>query len=253
MGVRPPTRRQAAAYNYSVIGRELFLIEHRGRVVQAHFPRYIPEAFGDKPWSMLDVGGGSGGLSDYLHEQFPQSRATILDISPDLLDSNVRHPWKTIIQGSATDLASHVGGQSYDLICIHNLLHHVVDGSYRSSGRLVESVLRQAHGLLAPGGRLSLFEMSYRGWPSEALCGRIIFELTSHRLVGPLCRMFGANTGGVGVRFLPECAWRGLLDRMQFDILDFVQAEPYTIPLYVRIPLLMRIAEPVHFWCRAKQ
>jgi len=252
MGVRPPTRRQTTAYNYSIMGRDVFLREHRGWVVRDHFDRYLRETFGDRPWSMLDVGGGSGALSDYLHELSPQSRSTVLDISPDLLESNSRGAWKTIVQGSATELAAHVGQQRYDLVCIHNLLHHVVDGSYRSSGRRVESVLRQAREVLAPGGRLSLFEMSYRGWPVETLCGRLIFELTSSRVLGPLCRPFGANTGGVGVRFLPETTWRHLLDQSQFEILELVKVDPFRFPLYVRIPLLMRVAEPVHFWCKAR-
>lgn len=249
MGLRPPTRRQAAAYNFRLKGREAFLTEDRGLVVQSHFGRYIREAFGDRPWSMLDVGGASGDLCDYLHEHFPHLRATVLDISPDLLNENVRAPWKTIVEGSATELVSCLGQQSFDLICIHNLLHHVVDGKYHSSGRQVERVLQQTRELLAPNGRLSLFEMSYRGWPIETLCGRIIFELTSNRVIGPLCRPLGANTGGVGVRFQPETAWRDMLARSGFDILEFVRTVPFRFPLYVRVPLAMRLAEPVHFWC----
>lgn len=253
MSLRPPTRRQAAAYNYTLKEREVFLLEHRGRVVQSHLGRYIKDAFGDKPWSMLDVGGGTGALCDYLHEQFPHSRATVLDISPDLLGANVPAPWKTILQGSATDLASLLGRQSFDLVCIHSLLHHVVDGKYHSSGRQVERVLQQVQDVLAPGGRLSLFELSYRGWPIETLSGRIIFELTSSRLLGPLCRRLGANAGGVGVRFLPESAWRDMLERLGFNILEVARAEPYQFPLYVRAPLAMRIVEPVHFWCEARR
>jgi hypothetical protein len=37
MGVRPPTRRQVTAYNYSLTGREVFLKEHRGWLVRSHF------------------------------------------------------------------------------------------------------------------------------------------------------------------------------------------------------------------------
>jgi|GEM_PF-2758937 len=250
MELRPPTRRQAAIYNYAEKGRAAFLEEHRGRVVQMHLERYIREAFGDRPWSMLDVGGGSGILSDYLHEQFPQSRATVLDISPELLDANVRAPWKTVLRGSATDLAARAGGKRFDLVCIHNVLHHVVDGGYRSSGMRVRSVVRQVYDILAPRGHISLFEMSYRGWPVESLSGRIVFQWTSNRALGLLCRRLGANAGGVGVRFLPEAAWRDMLVRSGFDVLDTVRAEPFRFPLYVRVPLAMRIVEPVHFWCR---
>lgn len=250
MELRPPTPRQVAAYNYAEKGRAAFLEEHHGRVVQTHLRRYIREAFGDRPWSMLDVGGGSGILSDYLHEQFPQSRSTVLDISPELLDANIRAPWKTVVRGSATDLAAHAGRERFDLVCIHNVLHHVVDGNYRSSGARVAGIVRQVYDILAPGGRLSLFEMSYRGWPVESLSGRIIFELTSNRVLGPLCRRFGANAGGVGVRFLAEAAWRDMLGRSGFDVLDTVRAEPFRFPLYLRVPLTMRIVEPVHFWCR---
>lgn len=250
MDLRSPTRRQAAAYDYSDKGQTAFLNEHRGRVVQAHFGRYIDEAFGGRPaWSMLDVGGGSGILCDYLHQRFPQSRATILDISSDLLDANVRAPWKTMVKGSATEIASHFQHGSFDLVCLHYVLHHIVDGRYCSSGKQVQETLHQVRDALAPDGRLSLFEMSYIGWPVKSLSGRIIFELTSNPLLGILARKFGANAGGVGVRFLPEAAWRDMLAGSGFRVLEVVRAEPFRFPLYVRAPLALRVAQPVHFWC----
>jgi len=251
MGLRPPSRCQAEAYDYSLKERTTFLSEHRGRVVQAHLGAYIEEAFGDKPtWSLLDVGGGSGVLCDYLHEQFPQMRATVLDISSDLLEANVRAPWKTLVKGSATEIASRFRPRSFDLVCIHYVLHHIVDGRYRSSGEHVQATLQQARSVLASEGRLSLFEMSYVGWPVERLSGRIIFELTSNPLLGALACKFGANTGGVGVRFLPETAWREMLTRSRFDVQDTVRTEPFRFPFYIRAPLALRVAEPVHFWCR---
>ena len=132
-------------------------------------------------------------------------------------------------------------------------LHHAVDGRYRSCGGRAAEVVRQVRAILAPGGRFSLFEMSYRGRPVETLCGRIIFALTSSRILGPLCRRLGANAAGVGVRFQPEAAWQDLLARTGFDVIETVRAEPFRFPFYVRVPPAMRTVEPVHFWCRAQE
>lgn len=67
--------------------------------------------------------------------------------------------------------------------------------------------------LLAPGGRVSIFENMYDGVVVDQLPSYLIYHLTSLKSISPLTRFLGANTGGTGVCFLSKTQLDGIFQR----------------------------------------
>ncbi len=198
----------------------------------------------------LDLGGGAGRFSDTLLARHPSCRATVGDNSEVLLSRNQPHPRKTVQRVDAWHLAEVLGAQSFDLVFVHRLLHHLVTGSYRESLRLIQSVLEQCALVLKTHGRLSIIENIWDGWPVQSLSGRLLYYATSSRIAAPLIRRLGANTAGTGVCYLSDRLLRQFLGRAGLGVEVRQVFAIHHYPWYIRYPTLVRKDRSLHYWCK---
>ena len=188
-------------------------------------------------------------LADYFLARFAKARGVLMDTSEALLEKNGSDPRKTLLCWPAERMLERLEEGSFDVICMHSLLHHIVDGKYGSSGQLVREILLQAARLLKPKGRLSLWEPVYDGWLIDTFPSRMIFRLTSSRIAAPICRLLGANTAGVGVRFQSSRQWRATLKTCGFTVVHWDPAQNLRFNRLVKSCLLLQEARSTHLWC----
>lgn len=109
-------------------------------------------AAGGASLTLLDVGGGAGSHAARLAALRGDVQATVLDlpqVQPVLAE---RHGELPFVAGDlADDRFGRPAGEQWDVVLLANILH---DHTPRQNARLV----REAAGLLAPGGTLLLYE-----------------------------------------------------------------------------------------------
>lgn len=93
--------------------------------------------------TVLDVGGGQGGLAALL---YPDAQVTVLDVEPAFADAPCnRQPNVSFVCGTATDLP--FADNAFDAVTMFDLIEHVPDDA---------AVMREAFRILKPGGVLLL-------------------------------------------------------------------------------------------------
>lgn len=204
--------------------------------------------FPDGDFTFLDIGGGNGSFTDRVLSVYPKARGTVLDNSELLLSKNRPNDRKSLLLKSAEDLASVEG--SFDMISCNWVLHHLVDSSYEKSRQHQLGSLRQMKRLLTKRGRISIFENNYAGFIHPGLPGRIIYEVTSSKLLAPMSRRLGANTAGVGVCFLSKDQWLKTLERADLGVRAYAEPDKWRWPVkwYARAPLFLKGIVAGHYW-----
>lgn len=230
---------QLAAFDVEYVRPNMF------RIVEERIAKDFPS--GDM--RVLDIGGGNGVFADQLLARYPHAKVTLLDNAPSLLNRNKPHERKKLICDTAENL-SRFSTERFDMLCLHWVLHHMVKRTWRSTVDEQGSILRHALALLAPGGRLCVFENCYQGFGIPALSSWFVFQMTSSRMLAKITRIGGANTAGVGVAFHDEQSWRRLFHRSGWK-----EAAP-VVPFNINIGLKHRAvgARSVHvgnFWLAA--
>ena len=206
-------------------------------------------------FEFLDVGGGNGTFADQILEAFPEAHGTMLDYSTVLVERNKPHPRKTTVCASAEDLGALFTGRRFDLISYNWSLHHLVTGSFKQTVDEIVSNLRMATELLNPSGRISIFENTPIPLIFDQLPSRLIYYVTSSKLLAPVARRAGSNTSGVGVCFLSHRHWENVLDRAGLEIEAFHEfAGTGRLSRSKESLLLTRRGIPrAHFWCRLRR
>jgi len=166
--------------------------------------REIARDFPSGGFSFLDLGGGNGIFADRILRAYPNSTGTVLDSSELLLSRNSRSPRKEVVLGDAMRIEAL--GQ-YDIIFCNWLLHHLVASSYRRTRQNIDAALHACANHLTPNGRFSLYDNDYSGYIDNAP-SRLIFLLTSSKVLARVVKSMGANTAGVGVCFLSDREWQ---------------------------------------------
>ena len=202
-------------------------------------------------FSILDVGGGSGKFIDSMLDEYPNATGIVLDNAQALLEKNSTRPNKRIVQGSAEDIENLFLDERFDLITFHWVLHHFVIGDYKTTGAMVQNVLNACVNRLAANGRVSVFENMYDGWLLTDLPGRIIYTLTSAKLIAPVTRKFGANTGGVGVCFRSQRQWNQMLQSAGLEKVAYADGNLFRKSAMRRYVLHMGNVRCGHFWMKS--
>jgi len=110
-----------------------------------------------RPWvpeggSLLDLGGGSGGLAVRLAGSL-HARVTILDPTPEMLARVPAHPALDVRLGGSEDVPFPDG--SFDAVLVSDAFHH-----FRDLERSVAEMVR----VTRPGGGLLILEIDPGGW-----------------------------------------------------------------------------------------
>jgi SAM-dependent methyltransferase len=221
-----------------------YVSDSRWEVVKSLLERDFP----DGEFSFLDIGGGNGKFADRLLAQYPKSKGTVLDNSEVLLGRNQPDDRKVLVSSSVENLVEL--NEKYDLICVHWLLHHIVCDSYTKTRQAQNETLHAIRELLTPRGRVSMFENIYTGWVINSLPGRMIYQLTSNKMIAVLTRKLGANTAGVGVCFLSRGQWLASIKDAGLQVLAYTEPDKWVWPLKLewRIFLHIKHVRVGHFW-----
>ena len=159
--------------------------------------------------TVLDVGGGNGRFLDAVLTNFPNCVGVLVDNSDYMLSKNISHVRKRLVHASALDVDGSIAAGSCNVITFNVILHHLVGRTYQSAMDSVVKALTNAARLLAPGGRIVVYEQVYDGLVPGVEPGAIIFAVTRIRIPAfvRVARRFGANTAGVGVYFRSRNSW----------------------------------------------
>jgi SAM-dependent methyltransferase len=144
-----PTRFDQFAADYrELLDRSVALSGENSAYFAEYKARYLSRILGpDFAGRVLDFGCGVGLLSGFLRKYLPAARLDGYDLSSE---SIARIDPALARQGTFTsDLANLPG--AYELIVVANVMHHVPPGRRRDT-------FLEFNRLLAPGGRLALFE-----------------------------------------------------------------------------------------------
>ncbi|MEJ1968054.1 MAG: class I SAM-dependent methyltransferase [Rhizomicrobium sp.] len=189
---------------------------HSPAEMNAKYARFEQLAAG-RPLRILDIGGGNGRFVDKLLDRFPDAQATVLDVSSTLLAANKPHPRKTLVMASVDTLPGGLNGETFDVITMNWLLHHLVGPTHEKCTENCISLLDKCRALLTPNGNIVVAENMYDGFAGTNIPSWLIYGIT--RIKAPLFvsvsrRFF--NTAGVGVCFRSRGSWRRLFRQANY-------------------------------------
>jgi 2-polyprenyl-3-methyl-5-hydroxy-6-metoxy-1,4-benzoquinol methylase len=124
----------------------------------------------------VDVGGGCGTFCNLVKERYPHMSVTIIDPSSKSLDQPMNHDIKKIKGMLPRELNT---DDSYDLIHVKEVLHHVVGSSTGESRELVVDSLQSLRDRLEPYGYLIIHELYYESYLDPKLSRDMIFRALS--------------------------------------------------------------------------
>jgi ubiquinone/menaquinone biosynthesis C-methylase UbiE len=193
------------------------------------------------PVSILDIGGGNGRFLDSLLSAFPTANGYLIDPSQALLSRNAVSSRKHLVQGSVDQLEEIFPNQTFDIITINWVLHHLVGPTWRKSVSNAIAALEIAARLLSPSGMIIVAEDMFDDIFGGDLPSHVIFAITSiknHRFAKLARCCF--NTAGVGICFHSQSAWEALFRRagMKTEQTFFGEYLPSDLKMRLMLPLL---------------
>jgi ubiquinone/menaquinone biosynthesis C-methylase UbiE len=210
---------------FLVLGEEQNVAFHQ----EFHSPEELESKFAlleewmnDKPFNVLDLGGGNGIFADRLLARFPKSSVTILDISPFLLAQNRPSDRKELIHDSIENMGNILAGRTFDCITLNWVLHHLIGNSYRTCRENCLDTLIRCKVILKPKGKVLVAENMFDGYLKSNLPSFIIYTIAATKwpwFVQLTKRYF--NTAGVGVCFQSQRAWQNMFAQAGFHVASF--------------------------------
>ncbi len=222
----------------------VFMNSRRWQVIQ----NCIDEDFPSGEFTFLDVGGGNGIFADRILETYPKSQCTVVDNSELLINKNIQNNRKILLLADITEATTKYSVK-YDIIFCNWILHHLIHNkSYIKSKRNINASILRLKKLLAPGGKISIYENMYNGLLIDSLPGIIIFHLTSIKFASKIIKRLGANTAGVGVCFLSYNQWCSLFKDCKLRVNKISKDSKWIFGLNWKIFLHMGKTYCAHFW-----
>lgn len=137
--------------------------------------QYIDNNFNDI--QLLDIGCGSGGFLRHCNQRVDVDELVGIDISGGMLPEEPQNDI-AYFKASAPDLP--FSPNSFDVINLTSVLHHMVGGSRADSKKRARETLSRTFDLLRPGGLLLLTELFYEGHVIPQSTSWILFQMFKH-------------------------------------------------------------------------
>jgi tRNA (cmo5U34)-methyltransferase len=111
---------------------------YEAAVWAAESPRHPP--------IILDIGAGTGLMSAFLFQKFPDAYITLMDFSENMLEvARQRFAGKKNVQYMVSDYSKSDPGGPYDIICSALSIHHLSPGDK-------QRLFKKCYAALSPGG-----------------------------------------------------------------------------------------------------
>jgi tRNA (cmo5U34)-methyltransferase len=94
---------------------------------------------------VLDVGAGTGLLTELVAERYPAARVELLDGSPEMLDEARQRLGERVVAVYVQDMAGELPAGPYDAVVSALAIHHLEDEDKRA-------LFARVHDVLRPGG-----------------------------------------------------------------------------------------------------
>lgn len=168
--------------------------------------------------SLLDIGGGGGGLAKCCLEQIPDSEICIVDPSLKQLYKQ-RLKGVKLVQGKLPDDLN--VDATYNFVAIREVLHHIVGSSIRQSKEMVKRSLLRAKERMEDEGFLFVNEIYYESPFIQSLSRTLIFYLlkVQNRLGIKVPSQFFLE--GLEVCFYTRDELRSFFDECDLEIVDY--------------------------------
>jgi SAM-dependent methyltransferase len=222
-------------------GKFLSAEKYRAEDIVKRYSNVLAEYSNKDDLKILDIGGGGGVTSSLIYDFF-RGKANIT-----LLDNTEYDTWGelsdkiTFLKASIFDADCRFINKKYDIIFINLVLHHLVDGNYKSSRNLQRQALEQAKGLLSENGVICVTEDIANSYMSD-FSTWMIFKLTSMStpLIAKVLRKLDAKSSGVGVCFLSDKTWRKTFSKLCLDVKYSTVGDRRKLKWHYSLCLLLR-------------
>ncbi|GLT19415.1 hypothetical protein GCM10007938_31970 [Vibrio zhanjiangensis] len=162
----------------------------------------------------LDVSGENASYADKLIAQYPGCFVDVVEPDSHKSSKSKQHSNKLLINKTYQQLNAL---RNYDVVQFNWALHHFIAPCYEETQTLQLNALKAAYDMLGPEGIVIIFENFYEGKDHSNSPGKLIYQLTSSRLIKRPISQLGARTAGVGVCFNSELYWREQLIKAGFS------------------------------------
>lgn len=186
---------------------------------------------------IVDIGGGRGYFAKKISEIHP--RVKVYETDP----KSIEHCRAIGVEAHLVDALDPVLAGDEKLVCFNLILHHLIGRNEVETARLQAAAL-------TPWKQRFVFvnEYCYQSFIDHTLSGRIIWAITSSRVLSAIGKIIGkvipslrANTFGIGVRFRSSQEWAAFFARAGFRVVGIVDGEVEPVSLARRLLLIKSI------------
>jgi len=205
---------------------------------------YISKYKNNDSIKILDIGGASGHFALEVKEYFIDKNCEII-----VVDNTAFDTWEefsnriTFIQSSADNLDDIFGENTFDIIFVNRLFHHLVRESWKKTIKGISNIMGKIYKILKNDGQLCITDHFYDGLVFDEICSKVIYIASSSTFkpIMEICKKIGSLSAGVGVCFLSYNMWLKLLNEnnLQIKKLDLANNE-FIRAKYKKILLLNR-------------
>lgn len=190
-----------------------------------------------KPVKILDIGGGSGALAFALHEYLGDCEHEIYVLEITKYEiwnefSNCIH----FVEGSAFDVEKFFKQNTFDIIFVNYVFHHLIQKSHKCTIDGFKSMLASIRSRLKDDGKLCISECYYYMPIIKEASGLLIYTASTFNLpfLVKILHKFGAKSSGVGVCFLSKEKWNSLISQSGYYVLTAYEKPAKTMRLVLR-------------------
>lgn len=175
---------------------------------------------------ILDIGGASGNFAMALHEYFGDCEHDIYVLDITKYDTWAQYGENIhFIEGSSFELEKLFSSDSFDIIFVNYVFHHLIQSSWKKTNDGIRFMLNSINKLLADGGNLCVSECYYGRQNLDGFFSFMIYKFSTIKfvLIAKLMRKIGSKSAGVGVCFLSKGRWKKLFTELQYTLVELIE------------------------------